>query len=313
MFTGPTALQRDGDFSKTMTAAGALVRMYDPATTRTSPANPNQMTRDLFPGNVTPMSRFDKVGNNIAQLYPLPDETASNLAGANNFSGNSVNSQDNTTVTAKIDHMFTDNDRISGRLAWYNFPQIITPVYPVAPTDPVAFQHLSTNTSLMVEEIHNFSPRIINDFRFNWGPRTYENVSFGLDQGWPAKLGLTGASDRAFPRVTAGGFSALGPAAQAAYQGPLHDEDLVDHISWFRGTHSLKLGGELRCVRSVSTQLNNMSGHHWSHAERNSVARHREHRKCDRFSAAGLARFRIFRDCRYTRRKGDVPRILCAG
>src|SRR6185437_15682486 len=79
----PTAAQRAGDFSQTFTAAGQLVRIYDPNSTVGT-------TRSAFPGNVIPVSRIDPVGAALAALYPLPNQGASNLAGANNFVGNNV-------------------------------------------------------------------------------------------------------------------------------------------------------------------------------------------------------------------------------
>jgi hypothetical protein len=257
VFTVPTALQKNGDFSQTVSAAGVLQRIYDPATTRT---NGNQVVRDPFPGNVIPANRFDTVGANLAGLFPNPTQPASNLAGANNFNRNSVNSQDNTVLTIKVDHLLRATDRISWRLVLNDFPQVITPVYDVDATDPVGFRHRSRNTSSQINEIHNFTTRLINDFRFNWGPRDFANLSFGLDEGWPEKLGLKGASPRAFPRVTVNGLSAMGPAAQEALQNPLRDTQLVDQMSWFRGSHSFKFGGETRIVRAVQIQNNNMSG-----------------------------------------------------
>ncbi|HET8548027.1 MAG TPA: carboxypeptidase-like regulatory domain-containing protein, partial [Bryobacteraceae bacterium] len=90
LLTVPTALQRAGDFSETLDPAGALVRIYDPDSARADPANPSRTIRAPFAGNRIPAERIDPVGRRLADLYPLPNRPATNLAGANNFVGNNV-------------------------------------------------------------------------------------------------------------------------------------------------------------------------------------------------------------------------------
>lgn len=52
--TVPTDLQKAGDFSQTFTAAGALMVVYDPFSTRPNPAAAGQFIRDAFVGNRSP-------------------------------------------------------------------------------------------------------------------------------------------------------------------------------------------------------------------------------------------------------------------
>ncbi|MCL5745230.1 MAG: carboxypeptidase regulatory-like domain-containing protein [Acidobacteria bacterium] len=256
----PTALQRAGDFSQTLTAAGARVLIYDPATTRPDPANPSRMIRDVFSGNIVPANRLDPVGQKFAALYPLPNRAAANLAGASNFVRNALNIQNTTTWTTKIDHLVSEKDRISGRFLMNDFPQENTPTFDEPAADPNGNRAERRAYSLLLNEIHNFTPTLINDFRFNWQPRRNHNMSFGLNQGWPEKLGLKGVPNAAFPRVTVAGFTAMGPATQERIQMPIHDTHLVDNMSWFRGGHSVKFGGELRLARNVDIFDQQISG-----------------------------------------------------
>jgi hypothetical protein len=240
LFTVPSLLQRAGDFSQTTNAAGTLVRVYDPGTTRADPANASRMIRDPFPGNVIPASRFDPV--------------------ANNFFRNAVQILNLTTWTSKVDHVIGDHDRLSGRFVLHDFPVSNTAVYDEPAADPNANTALRRAYSLLINEIHNFTPVLINDLRFDWQPRRNWNRSVGLDQGWPEKLGLKGASPRAYPRVTASGFAAQGLGTQERVQIPIHDTQFIDAISWFRGAHSVKIGGEFRMARNVDIQNSQMSG-----------------------------------------------------
>src|SRR5207237_3591180 len=60
-FTVPSALERAGDFSQTVTTQGVLIPIIDP---RTGVA---------FLGNKIPPSRFSAAGQAMLNLFPLPD------------------------------------------------------------------------------------------------------------------------------------------------------------------------------------------------------------------------------------------------
>ena len=57
----PSALERAGDFSKTVTTTGALIPIYDPS------------TQTPFPGNIIPANRISPQGQAMLNLFPLPD------------------------------------------------------------------------------------------------------------------------------------------------------------------------------------------------------------------------------------------------
>ena len=59
-YTMPTALERAGDFSKTVTTTGVLIPVTDPS------------TQAPFPGNVIPTSRISPQGQAMLNLFPLP-------------------------------------------------------------------------------------------------------------------------------------------------------------------------------------------------------------------------------------------------
>src|SRR5262249_36839906 len=73
----PTERELRGDFSQTLDAAGRLVVIYDPLTTRADPTTPGQFIRDPSPGNVIPANRMNVVARNIAANFPRP--SAGNL------------------------------------------------------------------------------------------------------------------------------------------------------------------------------------------------------------------------------------------
>ena len=62
----PTALERAGDFSQSVTPSGALISVRDP------------LTNAPFPGNRIPANRLDPRGQAFLNLYPLPNTTGVN-------------------------------------------------------------------------------------------------------------------------------------------------------------------------------------------------------------------------------------------
>ncbi|MEZ5352234.1 MAG: TonB-dependent receptor [Bryobacteraceae bacterium] len=260
-FTVPTAAQRGGDFSQITNARGQLVRIFDPSSTRPDPANASRSIRTQFPGNVIPASRMDPVGAKLAALYPLPNRAAANAAGVNNFVANAISALNLTTWTSRVDHIVGEKDRLSYRMVLHNFPTFTTAVFPEPAADPNAVVPERRAWSHLINHQHTFTPTLLSDFRFNWQPRFFHPVTPGLGGGWPTKLGLKGVSDRAFPRVTAaGGFVAMGPATAERTQIPINDTHIVESLSWFRGSHSVRFGGEIRLSRNVDDLDNAISG-----------------------------------------------------
>jgi len=253
--TVPTAAQTRGDFSQLTTATSALIGIFDPATSRLGAT-----VRTPFPGNIIPASRIDPVGSRVAQFFPAPNRAAINAAGANNFTANAGNILDLTTWTSKGDHIFSEKDRISIRYILHNFPTSNLVVFPEPAADPNGNVSRRRAHSLLINHTHSFTPTILNDFRYNLQPRFFKNVSLGLDQGWPSKLGLRGVNERAFPQFTVAGYTNLGPATHERIQTPIVDQHVVNALSIFRGKHSFKAGGEFRHGRNVDNFNQLISG-----------------------------------------------------
>jgi hypothetical protein len=254
--TVPTLLQRAGNFSQTFNAAGKLIPMYDPNSTQlVNGAN----VRTQFPNNTIPVSELDPVGVNMVKYYPLPN-LAGNIAGANNYSGNSVTGSPADFYMGKIDHNFNDRDRISFRFMGVWGTSSLASIYPQnGAGDP-------TNTALNSSQYyygswnHVVSPTQINDFRFTYNNRVFHNLSAGLGGDYPSKLGLQGVPETAFPRIAPSGYSPLGSTQQERLQDPIQQQQVVDNYSWNHGRHALKFGFEARRSFNQDVLLTSVSG-----------------------------------------------------
>ncbi|MEZ5366676.1 MAG: carboxypeptidase regulatory-like domain-containing protein [Bryobacterales bacterium] len=240
--TVPTSLQRAGDYSQTTNASGALTRIFDPF---------SGTPRSQFANNVIPQSRLDPVGAKLIEYYPEENRAPSNAAGANNFVGNRTNALNLSTLTAKVDHVFSDKDRFSFRYILHDFPTNNTPVFSRPEADPFGNFAQRRAYSYLFNELHNFTPTVINDVRVNLQPRYFITGPLEQDGGWPAQLGLKGVPGLAFPRVNVSGFTAMGANNHGRDQRPIWDHHVVDNVSWFKGAHSVKLGGEFRYSRNA--------------------------------------------------------------
>lgn len=113
-FTLPTDEQMGGDFSKTLTAAGALRNIYNPMSTAADPARPGQFLRTPVCGNRIQANRIDPVSANVLKYFgPKPNLPGQANTGQNNFffQGKAPTDVFNR-ATSKVDHNFNENQRI---------------------------------------------------------------------------------------------------------------------------------------------------------------------------------------------------------
>ncbi len=177
--TVPTAAQRNGDFS-------ALL----PKTQLVDPFNNNAP----FANNQIPLSRMDPVAMKVAAaLLPLPNSGTQYVSFANK-------NVDDTQYLVKIDHNFTQNNRLSGRYFFDqdNFQRAFN-----APNGFFA-ENLFRNQTAVISDTEVFSPTLTANFSFSVGrfPRTQIPVSPGLqnNQTFGATVPL-GTSVPIFPGI----------------------------------------------------------------------------------------------------------------
>jgi hypothetical protein len=212
----PSLLQRGGDFSRTFNAAGALLPIYNPLTTRPDPANTANSIRDVFPGNVIPQNQIDPVGSKILGYYADPNQPGT-ITGALNF----FTDQTSTTIAPqfnlRLDHLWNTRHRTSGSWVGTQSSQVFTNIWPNPGTDgsrpnkqygrTYTFSHTYTPSASWVLE----SSYSMLDRRYQ---ESLESRSFG----YPRKIGLKGVDQEAhFPQV--GGVGAGGVGTGSALPG----------------------------------------------------------------------------------------------
>ena len=147
-------------------------------------------------------------------------------------------------LTTSLDYNISDKDQIRGRYIYNSLAQLDTGLLGV--TLPVFFTTEVTPDHLIaISEYHTFTPTINNEFRVGFNRNgfnlTVPNLKFlpTLDQ---------------FPNLTfdeLGGLN-VGPDPNAPQYGIQNLYQAVDNVTWVKGNHTLKFGGEGR--RYISPQ-----------------------------------------------------------
>ena len=197
--TVPTLLNRAGDFSDLRSASGSLVRIFDPASGSTA------ATRQQFPGNIIPITRFDPVAQAALNYFPEPNR-AGTLTNANNYTGSSRNVLNRDIVVGRLDHQFRLSDLVTARYYINDAGTDNSGTYGIPVADPLADVTDVRVQSILGAYTHLFTPSVTSDFRYTYLRRKFIDTRPGAGENLAAKIGLTGVSDAAFPAFTIPGY-----------------------------------------------------------------------------------------------------------
>lgn len=240
--TVPSAAMRGGDFSALSTT------LLDPATFRADPSKPGAILKDPFPGNIIPASRFSPQSTFFLPFYP----TANTAAGTYNF----VPSRSNTTDKFDLrgDHRFSNADSLTGS---YSLNQAITYGPGAFPVNGGTFNDIRKQRA-SADELHSFSPNLLNDLRLNYVRTRFYNYPQGLGTNYTVQSGIGGFAEQSaeFPGFPGLGISNyLGFNANAFSPIKFRDNkyEIDDTLTWIRGQHSIKAGGMFRKYSTSTT------------------------------------------------------------
>ncbi len=247
ILTVPDSAKKSGIFTGLTDNSGNPLQLYNPFTTRPSPANPSLRVRDPFPNNVIPASLFDPVAVKAVPFYPEPN-VAGNRAGANNFNINAAPKRTQHHGTARVDHVLTERERVFFRyINQHNFtPQVSVFAEPAASgAGPQTRTIRNLAHTAMGSYIRTLSPSLVSDTRFSWLKQSRSVLHESVDQNWPSRLGFRTASERSFPVFAPQGYTLLGARnAFREQRGPTYMVNEV--ITHSRGGHNWKTGFEYR-------------------------------------------------------------------
>jgi len=259
ILTTPVPEMREGDFRLLRSSTGALIPIYDPATTRANPTG-SGLVRDPFPNNIIPKDRFDPITPKIVAFWPQPNRTPSNPYTFNeNFYNEAKSTVDWTQVHLKGDHRISDANSMFVRYTHARHAQYLPGNdHILEKTAAYARNDDQTNRNAMVSDTHTFSPTLINELRVGVVRQAFSFTAVSANRGWPAKLGLppTVPQDE-FPNMNFGygqiGGYALGTRASFSW-------DIQDMVTKVSGAHTIKIGFNSGILQGGNAQATVPSG-----------------------------------------------------
>ncbi len=241
----PTNSFRNGDFSQLLTQASP-VAIKDP------------LNGTPFPGNMIPSSRINATSQKIQSSYiPQPNQ-GSPATLTNNFGflfpwTSDLYRWDSTTD--RIDHKFSDKNTLFGRYIDRSTPYVLAGAFP----DIGQWTRTRYHHSVVVSDTHVFSPSLVNTARWGW---IKDDINDGstVDGFTPVKgpavvstIGLQGVNPAGYSAMGSPDINITGVTELLVQPGGLNTLDRYfdydDSMTWSRGAHVLKFGGELRTFR----------------------------------------------------------------
>jgi len=263
--TVPTAAFLDGDFSALLDtstrlgtdASGAPIyrgAIFDPR---------NGL---VFPGNVIPGDRMSPISRRIAALYRASYTPAIASRLVNNAAGPAYVDPAFTQhqFSVKADHSLTTNARLAGSLIWTNRPRTLADQGGVWNADddmggPLSKARKHEVTSYQARINHS---QVLSSSMLHTGTMTFNrfrnpSTSGSAEGDWPRQLGLTVPDAYgSFPQIAFGDaingvdMSDIGYGVSNFYVTNVWQYN--ESISWVRGRHLMKFGGEARFIQMNS-------------------------------------------------------------
>ena len=248
--TIPTLAQRTGDYSDVVDAAGSVLPVYDPQSTRPNPAyDPSQPVstsnlqylRDPFPGNRIPTSRLDPVALKALQFYPPPNTDIGPFF-RNNYFIDSPETNTANGMIGKLDQSVRDRHRVTVELAFSNGTLGAAQWFPSAANPGPSNRDFQTRHASL-EHVFTASSRTVNTFTFEVSSNVSSTGSTQDQTNYAETLGLSGISGGGFPVMQLGQYLSMGQSYPFS-RNARNVYTWTDGISTKRGQHTFRLVGQ---------------------------------------------------------------------
>lgn len=250
----PTALEREGDFSRTVDVSGQALYLRDPLTPGACTAEDRTA---CFPENRLPASRLHPVAAKLIPYYPLENRPSA----VNNYLVNANDSDRWDNFAVKLDQRF-GNDNLS-----FRFLQRRNDLSnPFEGSDLGTFGNLvsqaQTLTGFTFTKLIGAS--LINEVRTGFSRTAHAGAPVHTGQDIASQLGILGTTTdprfTGFPRFTVRDLVALGNQADSPLLYHVNNYEIGDTFTWVRSRHLVKFGGSVLRSQFFQPGTNNLRG-----------------------------------------------------
>jgi hypothetical protein len=259
-YTGTFNSDPAGDGSINPGAVRSTFIPFNDLSSYVSPGNPNLAGTQFQPAPGVAGNLIDPVAANMFMLFPKPTRQAASFDDLqnNNFSTTGTRTNSNNQWDLKIDHRFSENNLLSIKYSQQNGHSTSFNCYKNFADPCTGGPAETTRHVLSINHTHTFSPT------------TVLTVAFGYVRGFDFSHGVGGEfsnfdslyASTGFPSYLNNGFKSLpfiefgngyntsiGSQPFAILREGQDSYHLGGALSWLRGKHDLKFGGEGRLHR----------------------------------------------------------------
>lgn len=237
-----------GDFSEFL-ALGSAYQLYDP---RSTTLTGGRYVRTPLPNNVLPASQLDKVGTNMMDLLPLPNQPGTRDF-RNNFYRSGKALEDYWVWLTRIDHAVSEKHRVFFRLHRDFWEEDKNRDFNNSVRGVILNRN---NKGLAFDDVYVFSPSFLVNFRYGLTFQDFpeRRASQGTDLstlGFSSQL-ISQLPDKpraTLPNVTIGQFTGIAAwESQDGYTASTTNS-FTGNFTKMKGNHTLRFGPELRIYR----------------------------------------------------------------
>ena len=228
----PTAQMKQGNFSGVV----GVTTLFDP------------FTGTPYPNYTVPINT---VAQKFLQFFPDPNvgDTSIYTPGAINYITNQDTTLTSNQFDVRGDQYFGQKALVYGRFTWKNTTQ--------ANPEPLLVQPGSNTDQeriLVVAGNYNFTPRIVNEFRFGFTLDTYGTTNGFDGPGFAKSTGLSGLQNLFFNGVSELDFNYLTSlnADRLNNTSKSRTFQYLDGLTWSKGSHNMKFGLDIRHIEAIT-------------------------------------------------------------
>jgi hypothetical protein len=267
-YTLPTAQERQGDFSRSLTTGGAQRVIYDPKTTVLSGT---AYVRTPFAGNLVPAARIDPVSKQMLADLWNANEAGDNLTGLNNFKYLNELNFHYYNYSARADYYINDRWKAFGRVSRMHTNQDQADF--TGGGDPLKMRNVTGSRrngwNIAGDTVYTFNATTVLNIRGSYyqaeDKRDYPEMAVteaDYAKLWPTAWWKSGQTDYMagrpllyFPhvQVDATTYGRFG-VQNFWYQQPA-GYSLHARLSKYVGRHTLKAGSEMRFKRGSAARF----------------------------------------------------------
>ncbi|MDP2997059.1 MAG: carboxypeptidase-like regulatory domain-containing protein [Bryobacterales bacterium] len=262
----PTELERNGDFSRSFDTSGKLIPVTDSTTGR------------VFPGNIIPANRINKLGQGILKFFPLPNyiDPDPTLVYRQNYKSAASGADPRRNDMIRLD--LYASSKLNGYFRWIRDADVISEPYQGFNFAYTTTLHHVPGHGYAGHITYTMSPTLLSEFTLgkSWNSSRWEletpdatmRTLMGNIPQWFPNQASSGTESEAidakmFPNVAFGGTPVNAPSVSINnIQHQNHNDtwDITYNLNWIAGRHNIKTGVYVNLTDKVQVSGNVWNG-----------------------------------------------------